>query len=280
MAVKYDEMKEATKLPDEAIISDAICSVPMPRYEPEFTGEGNRWPGVRTSMMWHPLFWLPKNLSDRYLLTHPDDPDQILETDAMWMVRVALTMEASGLYDPETGGWVDILDTVGIDIEKRADRDRIQQWQKGGVDDLLDSIDLGPYLSNSNPEKSDWALEMSILLQEDLRAGSWCLLATDLLETIDMAREARSGDQKTMSTLINIISSMSTALLSEVPDEDGGRLFDFWVEQENLINSGTLNISGVFDGPITLIEEKLEYIQDAYVDSLNLLNESTGVSEQ
>jgi hypothetical protein len=120
---------------------------------------------------------------------------------------------------------------------------------------------------------------MSILLQEDLRAGSWCLLATDLLETIDMA-QAWSGDQKTMSTLINIISSMSTALLSEVPDEDGGRLFDFWVEQENLINSGTLNISGVFDGPITLIEEKLEYIQDAYVDSLNLLNESTGVSEQ
>jgi hypothetical protein len=86
MAVKYDEMKEATKLPDEAIISDAICSVPMPRYEPEFTGEGNRWPGVRTSMMWHPHSGSPSLLT--VTSDSPGRPRSDSETDAMWMVEL------------------------------------------------------------------------------------------------------------------------------------------------------------------------------------------------
>lgn len=282
MAVKYNEMRDATGLPDDAILSDPITSVPMPLYSPEFTGEGNRWPGVSPQMMFHPLFWLPSSLSERYLLTQPEDENPILESDAMWMVRVALTMAASGLYDAETGGWVDILATVGINIENKADRERVKEWQAGGVDDLLDSIDLTGYLATEG-EAEGWALNLSILMLEDLRMGSWALMATDLLENCDMAAEHRNGDREKMAFQIKTAASMATALLSDVPDVDGTRLFDFWVAQEELIDSGTLKISEVFDGPLRSIEEKLEYIVETYSDSLRLLaelHESVGASDE
>lgn len=273
MAVKYNEMLEATGLPSEAIISDPIVSVPMPRYEKEYTGEGNRWPSVKAPMLFHPLFWLPKSLSDRYLLTHPDDPNPVLETDQMWMVRVALTLSASGLYDAESGSWVDILATVGIDIENKADQRRIREWQAGGPDDLLDSIDLTEYLAVKDETNEAWALNLSILMLEDLKRASWALIATDLLDNVDLAVENRGKDREQMAIQIKTASNMSTALLASVPDEDGLPLLDFWVEQEDEINSGALKISEVFDGPLKKIEEKLEYIVDSYSDSIRLINE-------
>lgn len=272
MAVKFGEMRHETGLPADAIISDPIAAVPMPRYEPEFTGEGNRWPGVNPHMMWHPLFWLPASLSDRYLLSNPADPNPVIETDQMWMVRVALTMSASGLYDAESGSWVDILSTIGIDINEKADRMRVKEWQAGGDDDLLDSIDLSDYL-DSGEENEGWALNLTILMLDDLKQASWALIAEDLLENVDEASAQRGTDKVKMGLQIKTSSSMSTALLSGVPDADGKPLHDFWLAQEEEINSNQLTVSQVFDGPLKRIEEKLEYIVNAYSDSLRLISE-------
>lgn len=272
MAVKFGEMSK-TGLPAEAILSDPIASVPMPRYEEEYVGENNRWPGVNPRVMWHPLFWLPSSLSERYLLTQPGDPNPITETDQMWMIRVALTLSASGLYDAETGSWVDILATVGLRVENEEDILRIEEWQAGGADDLLDSIDLTSYLDISSEENDGWALNLSILMLDDLKQASWALIATDLLENVDEAVEQRSKDREAMGMHIKTASSMAVSLLSVVPDEDGTPLFDFWTEQETEINSGQLKISEVFEGPLKRIEEKLEYIVDTYSDSLRLISE-------
>ena len=134
--------------------------------------EGRGWPGLRAEAMWHPLFWL----SQRMIAPRVFDGDHAITWDEMlaaigFELTEGAPIEADGrlwarvpdpdnpiialpedapfpppLYDLDTGTWLDIPATVGVDIDTPEGLARIRSWLAGGEDDALDSIDIDAYL--------------------------------------------------------------------------------------------------------------------------------------
>lgn len=273
--MKYDDFLDATGLTDAEVISDPIISVPFPLYSPLKLNDECQWTTVAPNMMWHPLFWLPVHLRERYLFSNEGDSEPVIETDEMWMVRVALMVMSSGLYDIDTGGWVDVLALFGIDVDNSEDCERIQRWQDGAPDAALDSIDLSGYFTSDD---YNHALEVSVMVIDELRPASWAILAADLhslCSNVDrMDREGADPDH--VSYTINIITGMTSSLLSEVPEdsnEEGAEtLADFWNVQTQSIQMDELSQEEILDGPIARIARKLDRIVGRYADSREVLN--------
>lgn len=169
-------MGETGMAPSE-VWSTPLVSTPLPLYSEGITDGRRRWAGLRAHVMWHPLMWLPPRLAEPYLLVTEDGerPESMEE----WAVRVALELTASGMYDPDTGGWVDVLALHDIDIEASGQVERIAAWLYGAPDAELDQIDLDPYVTSS--EDPDWAVQVAAGVFEDLVAGAWSITAADLV---------------------------------------------------------------------------------------------------
>lgn len=276
VAVKYGDFLDATGLTDAEVLSDPIISVPVPAYSTLKVNDRCQWTAVAPDMMWHPLFWLPARLSERYVFSDEGDFEPVIETDEMWMVRVALMVMSSGLYDIETGGWIDVLSISGIDVDNPEDCERIQRWQDGAPDAALDAIDLSGYFS---AEDYDHALEASVMVIDELRPASWAILAADLhslcAKADEMDREGADPDQ--VSYTINIITGMTSSLLSEVPEDSSEEVDEtlaaFWGAQAQSIELGELSQEEILDGPIARIARKLDRIVGRYADSREVLTQ-------
>lgn len=218
-AVRYRMFAEASGLtPSTAILSSTLCSIPLPIYTNFGTNaqgrERRRWAWTRPEFMWHPLMWLPPRVAGRYQIADHTGQGR-MEDDDLWAIRVAFEMTASGLYDPDSGTWLDILSTVGLDITDELDLARVQDWLDGSDDEILDDIDLSDYL---DIDPTSWAVETALAMRNDLTYGSWALIADDLLgmvaDTIDPAYDLPHRD-----TLIALrtVGSLGETLLSVVP---------------------------------------------------------------
>lgn len=224
-AVRFRSFVEETGLPSEAVLSSTLCATPLPIYtdfgQDEHGRPRRRWAGTRAEAMWHPLMWLPPRVAGRYTITDPSTGSSRLEDDDLWAIRTAFEVTASGLYDPETGTWVDILATVGINLDDELDMARVQDWLDGYPDEVLDDVDLSDYLDVT---PNSWALEAALAMRNDLEAASWALISDDLLgmadETINPANNLTHGD--TLMALRSL-SGLSESLLANVPavTEDG-----------------------------------------------------------
>ncbi|GAA3599243.1 hypothetical protein GCM10022198_24420 [Klugiella xanthotipulae] len=71
-----------------------------------------------------------------------DGAEPLVESDEDWAIRVTLCLQASGLYDSETGGWVDVLAREGLNIEDPVIQQRVKAWTDSAVDHTLDAIDF------------------------------------------------------------------------------------------------------------------------------------------
>lgn len=110
-----------------------LLSIPVPLYI------GDRpFRDVPAKILWHPLFWLPPRLAERYQVQSPEGMS--IEDDVTWAVRVCLDMTASGVYNPDDESWVDILAMAGLDVEDDIDLARVEAWQDGEPDDDLDGL--------------------------------------------------------------------------------------------------------------------------------------------
>lgn len=224
-AIRFSEFIEESGVAPRHVLSSILCAMPLPIYTdfgPLPDGRPRRrWDGVRAEFMWHPLMWLPRRVSGRYTISDPATGVASLEDDDLWAIRVAFEMTASGLYDPETGTWLDVLATVGLDTTNDVDLARVEEWLDGADDEVLDSIDLSEYLDVEPPS---WALESALALRGDLTRASWALIADDLLDT---AEETRAQVGRASDTEIRIgvraLSRMAESLLTDVPaiDDDG-----------------------------------------------------------
>lgn len=168
----YDRYVHATGIGQESLVSSTLVSVPVPSYPSQGFGDLARWPGTRAQMMWHPLMWLPRTVHTRRVI------DETPEEDDVYVVRIALELEDTQMYDKDAGTWRDILALAGLDSGNPYDAERIRAWLVGGSDTLLDGLqDKVDQLFDLRPPKVEPSAEMSVelgLSEEDLqrlRAG-------------------------------------------------------------------------------------------------------------
>lgn len=268
-AVRFGDWQELTGLPPARFTADPICSVPLPIYS-EVPPGMRQFSGVRPEAMWHPLFWLPPRLAGRYNMPTGTGGALEVESVTMWSIRVALELTASGLYSIEDG-WLDILATVGIDVENEVDLARIEEWQAGGVDDLLDSIDLDLYLKLD--DRPHWALQSAMALLEPATHAQWAILADSLLEMVMDAYDPHEGTSlEDVRDTIAVVASLANIQLEDIPtdDEPAG---SFWARIELGAREGYYpNVEAFLAGPASEAMEWLTLTRDTYWESVDDLN--------
>ena len=169
---RSDTFVRLTGLDGVNMINTPLLTIPIPRYYSQGYGEGGgrRWAGLNPAAMWHPLMWLPKNITERYAhaanLIDPtlsdDDETEVIESDDLWATRMAMELTVNGFYDAATGLWRDILDMHGLDRYQPETLQRVERWLDGQPDEVLDSIDLSRYFEHDDDSLSDWAHVLSV----------------------------------------------------------------------------------------------------------------------
>ena len=189
-------MSAFTGLPAKSLLTTPIVTTPIPCYPASWEEGRRRWAGTRAEAMWHPLMWLPKRVAHRYTLVAAEGSDAPaeeprLEDDDAWALRVCLELSSAGLYDEETGEWLDVLSGAGLDIDDDADLARVQEWLDGADDPVLDAIDLAPLLLR---DPADWAVAEAAAWMPTMRVMVWGTHADALVEKGDILLDAiRNG---------------------------------------------------------------------------------------
>lgn len=265
-AFRFTEWQEITGLSPARFTADPVCSVPLPIYT-EVAPGARQFATVATEVMWHPLFWLPPRLAGRYNL--PTGPDGALEMESttMWSIRVALELTASGLYNIEDG-WLDVLATVGIDVDNEVDLARVEEWQAGTVDDLLDSIDLDLYLKLE--QDPNWALQSALALSEPATHAQWAILADSLLEVV---QEAFDPEENTtldeVRQTMAVAASLAGIQLDEVPTDDEESADLFWDRIELEAREGNYaTVQQFLAGPVAEAIGWLTLTRETYWESV------------
>lgn len=278
-AYRFSEWQEITGLTPNRFTADPVCSVPLPIYTQVAPGT-RQFANVRPEVLWHPLFWLPPRLAGRYNLPSGSDGALTVESTTMWSIRVALELTASGLYSIEDG-WIDVLATVGIDVDNEADLARVQEWQAGGVDDLLDSIDLDLYLKLE--KTPNWALQSAMALVDPATHAQWAILADSLMEILTESYDPELDTplQEVRDT-VAVAASLAGVQLDEIPtDANEETAAEFWerIELEARIGSYA-NVQEFLSGPASQALNWLTLTRDTYwesVEDLQSIQEPSGV---
>lgn len=270
-AVRQQMWSEATCLDRGDQVETTLVSMPIPLYlalagEQPRPGQYDRrraFPHVNAGILWHPLFWLPPRLACRYRFATPDG-GVFIESDEEWAVRIALEVSQSGLYDEESGTWLDVLSMVGLDAMDPVDIARVEAWQAGAPDPLLDGIDL---TAMTDIEERHWALELAAQLVEPLREASWALCADDLAEmAAETALSARSGqlDAAGAAQAALTMLSLAAATLSDVPIA-GGTLARTWQQyRADVETSAGRPLDELLEGPLARAASLLYDVRETY----------------
>jgi hypothetical protein len=268
VALRYGMWQRFTQLPADVIVSNAITATPLVNYPLE-GHPAQVWAQVNPASLWHPLMWLPERLAGRYDILDADG-QTFAEDDDTWAVRVALELSASGMYDAETGTWVDVLALYGLDVDDPATLERLRRWQTGGTDPILDVIDLSGEI---DLEDRHWGLETAMDVVGDLRPASWAVLADDLLSTINDLADPGNPDLDTNPGLIHQAAGTIISLGRSLLDDQGTGLEDgFWDAQELLLDATAPgDPDAVLDGPIAAISTALYRVRDAHWPHLDAL---------
>lgn len=263
-AIRFGQFCELTGIPASALATSPLCSIPLPVYPETFDGP-RRWSTVRPEAMWHPLLWMPARLADRYQMS--DDPKD-LEDDDLWSVRVALELSASGLYDDESGTWVDVLSLVGVDLEDPADMERVRRWMAGEPDADLDSINLSSFIDLPG-EDVDWAASTALDCLDKLRISSWAFAADEMLETCTDFRSAQGAgeDLDELRWIMELTVSMGRTVFASVPEgsvDAGSDEAIWWSALESRVLSFTGSSAELLTGPVLDMQARLALLRGVF----------------
>lgn len=221
----------ATQMDPDNVLVSPLCSVPVPLYL-DSPVDGHRWASVDPSTMWHPLFWLPPRIAGRYSYPGAENEPDEHEDDETWLVRLALELSASGLYDQATGTWLDVLALAGLDADAPADQERVQRWLDGEPDEALDGIDLSEY--TESPVDPHWALEAAVDQLVGVQIIAWALNSESLLESCrDLISERDSAELETSVNVAAMLAALAAESFNSFPEtiddaagDDGEELVD------------------------------------------------------
>lgn len=234
---RFDEFIEATGLSESDTVLSPLVSLPVP-VNTGPTGEplAKSSPGLRTEVLWHPFFWLPDS-SLRPQLVDDEDGSSRPESQDEMAVRVCLELGASGLYDPKTGCFVDVLALYGLDIDDEETFTQIESWLMGVDDPALDAIDLTSLLLLDKDPK--WSLNESQRLMPYLEPAMWNIVCNDLLEMLSDIGNFGDGEDRSMDEMRSITSAIFDRALALLENVDLGPTAqsptDFWtIMKENV----------------------------------------------
>ena len=216
-AARYRTWAADTGIGAEWLTPQPLCCVPLPVYPAGWPAGRRRWPGLRPAMMWHPLLWLPERLATRYTLLD-DTGGRSTEPDDVWALRVCLDVQASGLYDADTGSWLDVLSLAGLDGDDPDTATRVAAWLDGRPDPVLDGLDLTEHVDR--PGDPDWAVFAAIAELPALQVISWAVTALDLLEACEELTET-GGDTGRVRRAAAAIAALAGTNLRGLPDDGG-----------------------------------------------------------
>jgi hypothetical protein len=255
-----------------------LCCVPLPTYPEAWPAGLRRWPRVRAAMMWHPLLWLPDRLATRYTLV--DDRSVCsTEPDDVWCPRVCLELQAAGLYDADTGSWLDVLSLAGLDSQDPDTPGRVDNWLTGGMDAVLDRLDLAEHVDR--PGDLDWALHAAIDELPAMRVISWVLTAQDLLAACDAL--AAGVDQvariRRSAITIAMLAETNLATIPGEPEthEDAGTESVWWRGIRGRLREFTGDADTLMATIVRDIRDRLGGIVEAYASDAAELDDGRPV---
>ncbi|MCG7309686.1 hypothetical protein [Brachybacterium sp. ACRRE] len=208
-ALRVGLARDVLGLDDDHLVTSPAVSIPLPRYTDGAPLRGT--PGVRPDALRYPFMWLPEALRDRYDIA--TDEGTIPESDDAWALRIAFEMWGNGLYDVDSGGWLDILALYDLDADDPATQDRIRSWWNGVDDPDLDAIDIAPIFVPDDNEDSDWASIASLALVESFEHASMALSALDTVALCELVSEGdltplgTSDPARAVSSLVRVARS-------------------------------------------------------------------------
>ena len=240
-----------SNLPRETVVSSPLVAVPLAKREP-----GTRWPAMaEPASFWHPNLWLPDRLAT------PADGER---TD-VWAVRIALELTVSGLYDVETGTWLDVLSTVGLDSEDPIVQARISDWLDGEPDADLDRIDLAAGLDDA--DDVDWSKPHAEELLSLLVPASWAVLSNDLIGMADDSIADEEISNESLRTDAQTILFLAQGAIGDGPssaegEESPSALWErILADLENWPNRP---LADLIAGPFDALVESLYGIRNDY----------------
>ena len=255
-----------------------LCCVPLPTYPENWPAGLRRWPRVRAAMMWHPLLWLPDRLAARYTLVD-DDGVCSTEPDDVWCLRVCLELQAAGLYDADTGSWLDVLSLAGLDGNDPDTASRVARWLTGAADPYLDRLDLAEHVDR--PGDLDWALHAAIDELPAMRVISWVLTAQDLLAACDTL--AAGGDDlariRRSAITITMLAETNLATIPGEPEthEDAGTESVWWLGIRGRLREFTGDADTLMATIVRDIRDRLGGIVEAYASDAAELDDGRPV---
>lgn len=199
---RLDAFVALSGLDPTTLVTSRYCALPLPSAP---TRDAT---GVRSGYMWHPLMWLPPRLAGRMEL-----PDGTVEDRDGWAIRVSLELTVSGLYDPTSGSWFDVLAAVGIDVDNEVDQARVQDWLDGYPDEALDALSLSEHLDSAG---TWWALDVAAEIRPVLREASDALVSNELSALVDaMTAPDSAARQEERRASLAAVGTIGAALLGD-----------------------------------------------------------------
>lgn len=247
VAARFDQLADASGLAPEDIFSDPLLSTPLPIARKNEDGQIIRWPNVHADFLWHPVMWLPEDSALRFQVDDGEGEPRI-ESDHEWAIRIGLELESRGLYDPDSGGWLDVLALHGLDIDNPVDFARVQVWLDGGDDPILDAINLADL--DDDPD-TEWSFRAAQALVDMLVPAQWHLTATSLAALLEVEQPG----------LGVIVSELAWEMLADIPDDsDTGNLEPQLIEVHDALVAGGDN--GKLNSLLAQVRDTYSYAFD------------------
>lgn len=260
-ATRLDKWADYTGIPVDRNVSSPLSAVPLPIYPQQWKPGQRRWPAVVAEAMWHPLLWLPPKLAGRYTIDADTEPDDV------WVVRVAYELTAAGIYDPGTGSWLDVLSTVGVNIDAPTDIERVSRWLSGANDADLDSLSLDALLAETAATAADpdWAVHQACDEIDQLKVIAWATAAETLLDHATDLTE--TPDEKAKGAAL--IADLASVAFAGIPKGNHATTSEsaWWSSIAALVIDDPSTETAV----ISAITERLSELRDHYRPQLDAL---------
>lgn len=197
-------------LDGDQVVSSIMCPLPVP-----VPPTPRRRPKAKADMLWHPFVWLPPHMTTRR------DEDEAEDHD-LYVLRVALEIEATGLYDRRTGTWLDVCSTVGVDLDQPDDLARAQAWLDGEPDPSLDDIDLTDW--TRDPQTPNWANDVAAFNFQLWLEAVWSESASAQAETLSELLGSSGQEPEEVQEYVRSIAGISATWFRRVPALGSSRL--------------------------------------------------------
>ena len=165
----------------------------------------------------------------------------------------------------ESGTWLDVLSTVGLDADDEVVQARIVEWLEGAPDAELDSIDLSAGLDDL--EDVDWSREQAEELLALLVPASWAVLSNDLITMVSDALSDEELSPETLAMDTRTVIFLAQGAIGDGPAGLEGEepTIDLWERiLADLPNWPQRELTEIIDGPLDALIESLYTIRNDY----------------